>query len=206
MIILKKIWIFLNDLKSIISFEIPSLNTDDINTSKWVTYMHIWEWNYNNKIIEFNRYMMIVFQHLYIPLDLTKPPLQELPLQQVFSTCKQKSELQLQFLIGEDSRINVPNLLESQIQNVYDFYEKNELNEEILNSLHEVLLNKINYPIHIFFWNKQTLKPMIKFKGILYDHTHEQFTSIQWKEKDAIFLVNSGDSEFNKFTLYEAIN
>jgi len=47
---------------------------------------------------------------------------------------------------------------------------------------------------------------MIKVKGILYDHTSDYFLSVDWSAKDTIFLVNSGDSDVIKFTLYEYTN
>jgi hypothetical protein len=178
----------------------------DNNSSPWITFTHLWEFNNENELKDFSHNMMIAFQHLSIPLLFTKPPLKELPLHQIFSKCKYASLLQLESLFSEHKALNVPNVSTSQIQDVNNFYSTNQLNDDILNSLHQVLMNKINIPIHIFFWNRTTLKPMIKVNGILYDHTTDHFLSVDWSAKDAIFLMNSGDSDFDKFTLYEYTN
>ena len=93
-------------------------------------------------------------------------------------------------------------LTHTQLQSMVNFFQKDLLNEQILYDLQQVIQNELFITLNIFFWNKETMQPELFFEGnrIPYSAIHDK---IDWNDDNALFVVNSGEEEFNAFTLYQ---
>jgi hypothetical protein len=149
------------------------------------------------------------FLQLYIPLEVVNTQFEELTLQEIFSQCRETKTLTFQELtkLDYDDYLEVYNsLTEEKINDLQLYFQNNELNKQILKSIQKAIyFNKTNIQLHVFFWDQITMKPvLLKYDGEFCNHTHEDFKTISWDENGTVFIINSGDTEFNKFTLYKA--
>jgi len=149
------------------------------------------------------------FLQLCIPLEVEETQFEELTLQEIFSKCHETKSLTFQELsqIDYDDYLGVYNpLTEEEKNDLQLYFQKNELNKQILKSIQKAIyFNKTNIQLHVFFWDQSTMKPVLhKYNGEFCNHTHEDFKTISWDENGTVFIINSGDTEFNKFTLYKA--
>ena len=159
--------------------------------------------NRDNGLTDFTYNMIYAFTQIYIPLYLKKEA-NQLPLHKILNICKHSKNLTREIILSEFDQSN--GLTKEQIIDVKNFFQNNEVHQEILNSLQVAIMKNAHCNLHIFYWNKNILQPQLKktsqdgfesFEDISHD-------SMNWHDYNSIFIINSNDAEFNKFTLYES--
>ena len=100
------------------------------------------------------------------------------------------------------NEISINALTDTQLESMNKFYKEHLLNEQILYDLQQVLKNEYDINLNIFFWNKETLQPELFFEGKLLPY-HDILDKVDWNNDNDLFVVNSGETTFNIFTLYQ---
>ena len=185
---------------------------DECKLNNWV---HI-KYSIHNVFLQFD---IILYEHLSY---------KEVKIQTIFSNCKHFEiffDLEIKYgNLLEDlselkdiwnetfqsadnaqegiNEISINTITDTQLESMKKFFNEHLLNEQILYDLQQVLKNEYDINLNIFFWNKETLQPELFFEGELLPY-QDILDKVDWNNDNDLFVVNSGETTFNIFTLYQ---